>query len=125
MVSTGSDGTPAPKQAPSLDELTVRFDNAGVIERALDMQAQTLGTTRADVAIQWPMLFMFLVGDAGGQDFQQKVQTALTTFLQSPKSLTITLAPAAPVPFNNVAETLAKDQTKLPDLLAVDIAVDK
>ena len=93
MINTGANATPAPKQAPSLDALTVRFDNAGVIERALDMQAQILGTTRQDVASQWPMLVMFMVGDAGGADFQQKVQTALTTFLQSPKSLTVTLAP--------------------------------
>ena len=125
IVNTGTSANPAPKQSPSLDGLTVRFDNAGVIEKALDMQAQILGTTRQDVASQWPMLVMFMVGDAGGADFQQKVQTALTTFLQSPKSLTVTLAPSAPVPFKTVAETLSKDQTKLPELLAVDISVNK
>ena len=125
MVNTGAPGaTPQPKQPPSLDSLTVRFDNAGVIERALDMQAQILGTTREDVAAQWPMLFMFLIGDAGGMDFQQKVQTALTDFLKTPKSLTITLAPPAPVPFNKVAETLDANQTKLPELLGVDIKVN-
>ena len=103
----------------------MRFDNAGVIERALDMQAKILGTTREDVAAQWPMLVMFLVGDAGGMDFQQKVQTALTDFLKSPKSLTVKLAPPAPVPFDKVAETLDADQTKLPELLGVDITVNK
>ena len=70
------------------------------------------------------MLFMFLIGDAGGVDFQQKVQTALTDFLKSPKSLTVTLAPPAPVPFDKVAETLDADQTKLPELLGVDIIVN-
>jgi hypothetical protein len=124
MVGAASDGTPAPKQVPSLDKLTVRFDNAGVIERALDMQAQILGTSREDVASQWPMLLMFMIGDAGGMDFQQKVQTAVTAFLQSPKSLTVTLAPAAPVPFDKVAATLGEDQTKLPDLLGVQIDVN-
>jgi hypothetical protein len=125
MVNTGADGKPAQKTPPSLDALTVRFDNAGVIERALDMQAKILGTTREDVAAQWPMLVMFLVGDAGGMDFQQKVQTALTDFLKDPKSLTVKLAPPAPVPFNKVAETLDADQTKLPELLGVDITVNK
>ncbi len=54
------------------------------------MQAQILGTTRDDVAAQWPMALMFLMGDVGGMEFQQKVQTAVTTFLKSPKSLTVT-----------------------------------
>ncbi len=125
MVGASTDGTPAAKQSPSLDALSIRFDNAGVIERALDMQAQILGSSREDVAAQWPMLLMFLIGDAGGMDFQQKVQTALTDFLKDPKSLTITLAPPAPVPFGKVAETLNADQTKLPELLGVDIAVNK
>ncbi len=124
MVGSGADGKPAPKPSPDLDALTVRFDNAGVIERALDMQAQILGTTREDVAAQWPMLFMFLMGDAGGMDFQQQVQTALSDFLQSPKSLTVTLAPSAPVPFAKVAETLNADQSKLPELLGVKIEVN-
>ncbi len=124
VVNTGADGKPAPKTPPNLDALSIRFDNAGVIERALDMQAQILGTTRDDVAAQWPMLFMFLIGDVGGVDFQQKVQTALTDFLKSPKSLTVTLAPPAPVPFDKVIKTLDADQTKLPQLLGVDIEVN-
>jgi hypothetical protein len=57
-------------------------------------------------------------------DFQEKVQTAITAFLQQPKSLTVTLAPAAPVPFDKVAATLDEDQTKLPELLGVQIDVD-
>ncbi len=125
MVGARADGKPAPRQSPDLDALTVRFDNAGVVERALDMQAQILGTTREDVAAQWPMLLMFLMGDAGGMDFQQKVQTALTDFLKSPKSLTVTLAPASPVPFAEVAKTLDANQTKLPELLGLDISVNK
>ncbi len=125
MVNTGADAKPAPKQTPSLDALTVRFDNAGVVERALDMQAQLLGTTRDDVASQWPMLLMFLIGDSGGMDFQQKVQTALTDFLKSPKSITVTLSPPAPVSFDKVAAAVGGDQAKLPELLAVDIAVDQ
>jgi hypothetical protein len=124
MVDSGADSKPADKPKPDLDALSIRFDNAGVIERALDMQAQILGTTRADVAAQWPIALMFLMGDVGGMDFQQKVQTAVTAFLQSPKSLTISMTPATPVPFDEMVKTFADDQTKLPDLLAVEITVN-
>ncbi len=124
MIGTGADGKPVPKTAPNLDALTVRFDNAGVIERALDMQAQILGTSREDVANQWPMLLMFLIGDTGGMDFQQKIQTAVTEFLKSPKSFTVKLAPPAPMPFDKVAETFDTEQAKLPELLGVDIIVN-
>ncbi len=123
LVNGGGD-KPAPAAKPNLDALTVRFDNAGLIERALDMQAQILGVTRKDVAAQWPLALMFLMGDVGGKDFQQKLQTAVTSFLESPKSFTITMAPAAPVSFEDMVKTIQDDQTKLPDLLAVEITVN-
>ena len=125
LLGIGAVGKTAAKQLPNIDGLTVSFHDAGVVNRALDMQAKIVGMTREDMANQWPMLLMFLIGDTGGMDFQQKVQTALTDFLKSPKSLTVTLAPPAPVPFDAVAKTLDKNQTKLPELLGIDIAVDK
>jgi hypothetical protein len=120
----GGSGTPPSRDAPMLDAMTVRLDNAGVIERALDMQAKLLGTTRDDVAGQWPMLLMFLIGDAGGMDFQEKLMGALTAFLKDPKSLTVTLAPTAPVPLDQLARTVFKDQAKVPELLGVDITAN-
>ncbi len=125
LLGIGAAGQAKAKQLPDINGLTVSFQDAGVVNRALDMQAQIVGMTREDMANQWPMLLMFLIGNAGSMDFQQKVQTALTDFLMSPKSLTVTLAPPAPVPFDTVAKTFDKDQKKLPELLGIDIAVDK
>ena len=125
MVNGSKDpAKPDEKSKPNLDALTIRFDNAGIVERALDMQAQILGTSRDDVAAQWPMALMFLMGDVGGMEFQQKVQAAVSTFLKTPKSMTITMAPPAPVPFDEMVNTLKADQTKLPSLLAIDITVN-
>ena len=112
-------------QSPDLDALTVRFDNAGVIQRALDAGAQMLGMSHDDIVAQWMMLLPFLIGDAGGPVFQEKLQTALVEFLKDPKSLTIKLAPAEPVPLNKAVRTFYTDQTKLPDLLGMDIIVNK
>ncbi len=125
MVGISANRKSAQSQMPNLDGLSIRFDNAGVVERALDMQAKSLGTTREDVAAQWPMLLPLIIGDAGGPAFLDKVNTALVAFLQSPKSITITLTPPNPVPFDTMAKTLNQDQTKLPELLGLDIAVDK
>ena len=120
----GADGAKTDKTPPMLDGLTIRLDNAGVVENVLAMQAKQLQTTPDVIAGQWPMLLMLFMGDTGGMAFQEKVQTALTTFLQSPKSLTITMAPAEPVPFDKVLNTLAEDRNSLPDLLAVDITAN-
>ena len=35
-----------------LENLTIRFDNAGVVERALDMQAKMMGASREDIVAQ-------------------------------------------------------------------------
>ena len=127
LASETKDGAgPAAKPvSPKLERLSIRIDNAGVVERALDMQAQLLGTTREDIAQQWPMLLMFQMGDTGGMDFQMKLQEAVATFLQSPKSLTVTLSPKEPVALDELEQVLAHDESKATELLGVDVVANQ
>ena len=112
----------AARASASLDALTVRVDNAGFVERLLDMQAQLLGGTRDDVRAEivdgaLPFALSFIDNDA----FRTQVLAAMTTFLKDPHSLTITLAPAAPVPFGKALHTVAHAPGAIPDLLAPTI----
>jgi hypothetical protein len=107
------------RAAARLDGLTVRIDNAGVVERMLDMQAQLLGGSRDDVRSQLvdgalPFALSFVKNAA----FRDQFQLAVTTFLNDPKSLTITFAPAQPVPLGEVIRTAGRSPTALPDLLS-------
>ncbi|HVY19869.1 MAG TPA: hypothetical protein VHA70_07265 [Bauldia sp.] len=107
------------RAAARLDGLTVRIDNAGVVERMLDMQAQLLGGTRDDVRSQLvdgalPFALSFVKNAA----FRDQFQSAVAAFLKDPKSLTITFAPAQPVPLGEVVRTAGRSPTALPDLLS-------
>ena len=103
----------------SLDALSVRVDNAGFVERLLDMQAKMLGGTRDDVRTELvdgalPFALSFVDNAA----FRDQFLAAMTKFLSDPRSLTITFAPPKPVPLGEVVRTAAHHPGTLPDLLA-------
>jgi hypothetical protein len=102
-----------------LDALSIRIDNAGFVERLLDMQAGLLGGTRDDVRAQLVGgALPFALSFVSNQAFRDQVQQAMETFLADPRSLTITFAPATPVPLGKVLRTAAKSPAALPDLLS-------
>jgi hypothetical protein len=108
-----------------LNSLEIRFDNSGVVERALDMHAaMTLGT-RADAAAQAkalvPIGLHFIGGDAA---FQGKVAKAIGDFLDNPKSITFTAAPSAPVTLEEIGGAAMSKPDTLPTLLGADITAN-
>ena len=105
-----------------LDALTIRFDNLGIVERALDMQAKMMGASRDDVVNQIGGALPFMLSAIGNQGLQDKIAAAGQAFLKDPKSITITAAPAAPVPFSQIMSTGMSAPNTLPDLLVVDVA---
>ncbi len=107
------------RAAAKLNALSVRLDNAGVVERMLDMQAELLGGTRDDVRSQLvdgalPFALSFVKNAA----FRDQFQAAVAAFLKEPRSLTITFSPAQPVPLGEVMRTAGRSPTALPDLLS-------
>ena len=78
-----------------LESLSIRFDNAGVVERALDMQAKTMGASREDIVAQLNGALPFMLNAINNPAFQEKVAKAGQAFLTDPKSLTITAQPRA------------------------------
>ncbi|MCR4283029.1 MAG: hypothetical protein NUV72_08400, partial [Bauldia sp.] len=109
----------AGRASARLDTASLRLDNAGFVERMLDMQAGMLGGTRDDVRAQLvdgalPFALSFVENEA----FRNQFQAAMAAFLADPRSLTITAAPASPVPLGQVMRTAARSPATLPDLLA-------
>jgi hypothetical protein len=108
-----------------LDSLSVRFDNSGVVERALDMQAKMMGGKREDVVAQLSGALPFVLSMIGNEAFQEKVATAVGDFLKNPKSLTFAAAPGSPVPFQKITEAVFGSPETLPDLLVVGVSANK
>ncbi len=108
----------------SLESLTIRFDNAGVVERVLDMQAKMMGVQRQDVVTQFGGALPFMLNFIGNPPFQDKVAKAGAAFLNDPKSISISVTPAQPVKFDEIVSTAGQAPQTLPDLLAIDVTAN-
>jgi hypothetical protein len=107
-----------------LDHLTIRFDNSGVVERALDMQAQMMGASREDVVAQLNGALPFMLNAINNPPFQEKVAKAGQAFLSEPKSVTISLNPSQPVAFEAIVGSAMSAPQTLPDMLAIDVTAN-
>lgn len=108
----------------NLENLTIRFENSGVVERALDMQAKMMGASREDIVAQLNGALPFMLNALNNPAFQEKVAKAAQTFLSDPKSITITASPAQPVPFQQIMGSAMTAPQSLPDTLAIDVTAN-
>ncbi|MEX0696885.1 MAG: hypothetical protein WD099_05030 [Dongiaceae bacterium] len=108
-----------------LDSLTLRIDNAGFVERVLDMQAAMLGGTRDDVRTQIvDGALPFALSFVKNEDFRAEFRAAIADFLADPRSLTIVVEPPEPLPLGQVARTVVRSPMALPDLLDPSVEVN-
>jgi hypothetical protein len=111
-------GAPKTHTGMKLDAVSLRLDNAGVIERLLDMQAKMLGGSRDDVrqmVLTGALPFALSFVDSAA--FRDKFTAATDAFLKDPHSFTIALAPAEPMLFGTVVQTALHKPGTLPDVL--------
>jgi hypothetical protein len=107
-----------------LESFHIRFDNSGVVEKVLDMQASQAGVKRADIVTQFTGALPLLLNFIGNEAFQGKIATAVTTFLNDPKSITLTAAPSTPVGFDAITNAISAAPQTVPDLVGADISAN-
>ncbi len=104
--------------------LTIRYDDDSLAGRILDFLAKQQGLARADYANQISAALPFLLIALNNPAFQEEVTTAVTGFLQDPQSLTIDIAPEAPVSGDDLI-ALAKTQPgMIPDKLNASVTAN-
>jgi hypothetical protein len=111
--------------AATLHSASITFTNAGIVDRALERQARASGSTKEQFAMGFSMALPLFLNVIGNQDFQQKLAEPLGTFIVDPKTLTITSAPAAPVPMLAIVGAAMGAYATLPDLLALDVKANQ
>lgn len=104
-----------------LDHIEVRFENDGVVERALDMHAALIWGSRDDAVAQVNAALPLVLNFIGNAAFQAKVATAVRTFLADPRSISFSAAPAEPV---SLEQILKSSRSGLPDLLSADVSAN-
>lgn len=112
-------------QGLTLERLTMRIDNASLVDRVLESQAKSSGMSRADFVAQVTGALPMMLSVLNNADFQTKVAAAGTTFLKDPKSLSAVAAPANPLPLAQVMGTAMMAPQMLPDILDLTITANE
>lgn len=104
-----------------LDSFAIRFDNAGIVEKLLDLQAKQSGMSKADFVTQITGALPFMLNFIGNEAFQKKVADAATAFLNDPKSISLSVKPSAATPFVQIMGAAQSAPQTLPDMLGAEI----
>ncbi len=114
----------AAQESAKIDRFTLRFDNAGLVERAIDRQASMTGVPREEFVERFVGAIPFMLNFIGNRPFQDKLAVVAVDFLLRPQSLTIESSPASPVSLDEIAKAAMTNRSVLPDLLAVEISAN-
>jgi len=104
----------------------VVVNDQSVVDRAITMQAEKKNQSpekfREDLAAAMPLTLMMVLKNPG---FQQKLAPALQAFIRTPGTMTLTAAPATPVPVLAILMAAQTDPRSLPDLISIDVKTEK
>lgn len=112
-------------QTLQIQDVSLRFDNASVVDRMLAKQAKDQGVSKADLVKQLGAMAPMMLAQLNNKEFEKKVADALVAFLGSPKSLTVSAKPPQAVPVAQLVGTVMVAPQTLPSVLAVDIQANK
>lgn len=101
--------------------LTVRYDDQSLAGRVLDLMAKQQGVERAAYVQQISGALPFLLAALNNPGFQNEVAGALGTFLQDPKSISVTIAPEAPISAAEIAGLAQTAPQSLPERLKASV----
>ncbi|MTI45613.1 hypothetical protein JM93_00762 [Roseibium hamelinense] len=112
-------------QGVTVENISIKVDNESLVERVLDKQAKEAGEDREAYVAQLTGALPLMLAVLQNQEFQDKVSGAVTSFLENPINLTVTAAPAAPVPFPQIMGAAMMAPQTLPQVLGVDISANQ
>jgi hypothetical protein len=108
-----------------LDAFSLRFDDAGLVDRLLDMQTKTQGIKREDAISQATAGLGFFLIAIPDEAFTGKVVDAVTAFLNQPKSITIAASPKTPVAFSKLFEVIGQEPESLPSVVGASVTANQ
>lgn len=102
----------------------VKFTDDSLTSKVLEYTAKQQGVAPADLANQAKAIVPFMLAQLNNPELTAQASAAIGAFLDSPKSLTISAKPAAPVPFAALMAGGMGNPTELPKLLGVTVTAN-
>ena len=82
----------------SFGEFTISYRDGGMADTLLTYYAETDGKTKDELVSETLVVLPAILGQIQAPELQGEIQEAVTTFLNDPQSITVSLKPDAPVP---------------------------
>lgn len=108
-------------QQLKLGNIKIRYDDNSLTNRILDYYAQQNGVSREDFIKQVKATLPALATQIDHPDFIKNTSNQLGTFLDNPKSLTVSATPAKSIPLPILIATGSTSAAKLIDLLNIKV----
>lgn len=112
-------------QQLTLNGLSIRFDDASLTNKVLEMVASQQGTSREQMVQGLQAMLPFVLGRLKNPEFQKVVTEAVSIYLSDPKNIEIAASPESPLPFAAVAGSVMTAPESLPDVLNVTVKANQ
>lgn len=111
-------------QQLTFNKMQVRIEDASLTGKLLDFFAAQQGVDRNAMVQQTKGVLPFMLAQLNNPEFAAKVTAAVGAYLDDPKSLTITAAPATPVPAAQIMAAGMSAPQSIPDVLGVTVTAN-
>lgn len=112
-------------QQLSISGASIRFDDDSLTGKVLDFFGKQQGMSGKDVANQAKAVVPFLMAQLNNPELTQQVTTAVSAFLDDPKSIEIAAEPAAAIPFAVIMAGAMSNPLDLPKTLGVAVRANQ
>ncbi len=106
------------------NRLQIRLEDASLTNKVIDYMAKSRGVSREEVIAQAKGVLPATLMQLRNPAFAERVSEAVGTYLDDPKSLTITAAPPKPVGAPSIMATGMVALQTLPDMLGVTVTAN-
>ncbi|RFB84239.1 hypothetical protein B5K08_28505 [Rhizobium leguminosarum bv. trifolii] len=111
-------------QQLTFNSASIRFDDASITKKALDYAGAQQGVTGDQLTQSLKGLVPMMMAQLNLPELQNQVSAAVNTYLDGPKSLTISAAPEKPVPFPMIIGAAMGAPNTIPSVLGVKVTAN-
>lgn len=111
-------------QQLTLTSAEVKFKDASITKRALDYAGSTQGVTGEQMANTLKGMAPLMLAQLNIPELQNAVSAAINTYLDDPKSFTVTAAPDKPVPFPMIIGAAMGAPNTIPTVIGLKVSAN-
>ena len=112
-------------QQLTFNSMSIRFDDASLTNKILDMVASQQGMSRDQMVQGLQGMLPLVLAQLQNPEFQQQVTEAVSLYLSDPKSIEISAKPDAPLPFASIAGSAMGAPQTLPQVMNVSVTANQ